>query len=318
MKLKKVLSSILIVLGCVMMLIGLVSFALPRIDNQQLQLFLSSFETPSDNPLIQLMNDGMNFAMENCFLMLLIGSAVMMTGILLTFSVRTDEAVAAAQKKRKNASSGTSASIYERPAAQPEEDDPVSFEPPAQVNPFARYLKDDGLPKSTAVQTASPITAPPAQPEAQGSNDDLQFDILHIWDEIRQQPQSADGLCIQPVHVDDDEAYRRPVFEEAEPIAPEIIPEAVPVQADKDSQVPVSESTPVFEQAQRSVSFTEPPRQSAREPQRPVIRSTFRNAAGSASEADTLSAAPSASTGTNAAPSLQPASRIKSTMGRKR
>jgi hypothetical protein len=58
MKLKKVLSSILIILGCIMMLIGLLAFALPRINNQQLQLVLSSFESPSENPVIQFMNDG--------------------------------------------------------------------------------------------------------------------------------------------------------------------------------------------------------------------------------------------------------------------
>ena len=61
MKLKKVLGNILMVLGSIVMLIGLLAFILPKINNRQLQLVLSSFQTPSSNLLIQWMNNGMNF-----------------------------------------------------------------------------------------------------------------------------------------------------------------------------------------------------------------------------------------------------------------
>jgi len=293
MKLKKVLSSILIILGCIMMLIGLLAFALPRIDNQQLQLVLSSFESPSENPVIQLMNDGMNFAIENCFLMLLIGSAIMMTGILLTFSLRTDEAVAAAQRKQKKHAHTVDHSIYARPATlqEPAEEE-IPYEQPPQVNPFARYLKDDSLPKSTAVQSASPLTEAPLETDLQSDDDDYQSDILHIWNELQQQPQTSDSPYIQPVRVENDQAYRRPAAEPPAPAEQNFLPD--------------------------TASTTSPAPHPVRDQQRPAIRSTFRNAAEPVFEATAESAPSSVPTGTNATPPLQPTSRIKSTMGRKR
>ena len=115
MKLKKVLGNILTVLGCIVMLIGLLAYVLPQINNRQLQLVLSSFQTPSGNWLIQLMNDGMNFAMDNCFLMLLIGSAITLAGVLLTFSARTDEEAQRMQTKKRPVQAAVANAAYMRP-----------------------------------------------------------------------------------------------------------------------------------------------------------------------------------------------------------
>ena len=315
MKLKKVLSSILIILGCIMMLIGLLAFALPRINNQQLQLVLSSFESPSENPVIQFMNDGMNFAIENCFLMLLIGSAIMMTGILLTFSLRTDEAIAAAQRKQKSPAHAPDHSNYARPATPQESAEEATYDQPPQVNPFARYLKDDNLPKSTAVQSASPLAETTMEPDIQNEADGSQSDILHIWDELQQQPQTSDSLYIQPVRVEDDQAYRRPAAAPHMPAGQNNLPDPSPAQEPVNH--PANEavaSTPALDVA----STSSPARQPAGDQQRPAIRSTFRNAAEPVFETAAESAVSSVPTGTNVTPPLQPASRIKSTMGRKR
>ena len=144
MKLKKFLGNLLAGLGCIVMLIGLAGFILPRIDNRQLKLVLSSFDTPSDNWLIQLMNNGMNFAMDHSLLMLLIGMAVMAFGFLLAISARTD-----AQVQQKSAIMRTAAvsAVPVTAATLHAASHPEASEHPrgAESNPFAAAEKHHDL-----------------------------------------------------------------------------------------------------------------------------------------------------------------------------
>ena len=320
MKLKKVLGNILMVLGSIVMLIGLLAFILPKINNRQLQLVLSSFQTPSSNLLIQWMNNGMNFAMEHCFLMLLIGSVIAMLGVLLIISARTDEEMAVSTRKQKASAANTA---YMRPVPQP----PAATAQPVphsmEENPFTRYAKRDELPKSTS----APSKAQPEKPQAQ-QPDDYQDDILTIWDQLQQQPEDADALQIHPVRVENDQAYRRPTDEAEEPAAtmPDLPTVDLPLQPAQPEEEPLSEPVDLPEEPVPAVPVAEPVFHTAApssEPgvpkARPVIRSTFPTAA-----REQPKPAPKApveepvSIEADVAAPLQPASRIKSTMGRKR
>ena len=343
MKLKKFLGNLLAGLGCIVMLIGLAGFILPRIDNRQLKLVLSSFDTPSDNWLIQLMNNGMNFAMDHSLLMLLIGMAVMAFGFLLAISARTD-----AQVQQKSAIVRTAAvsAVPVTAATLHAASHPEASEQPrgAESNPFARYMTDSSLPKSTTTSEAvqsdtSRVTAKhesePQQHEETGDAENCRDDILNIWNNIQQQPQDSSELFIQPVHVEDDEAYRRPedvAAQPADPAEPQPEPaneasqffpleeEQAAETADEPESPAIPAATVPLAPAGRDVPPAAP---AAADKPRPVIRSTFRKSTVDqpVSEPD----APAEDTipetmpeSAVEAPAMQPASRIKSTMGRKR
>lgn len=326
MKLKKVLGNILTVLGCIVMLIGLLAYVLPQINNRQLQLVLSSFQTPSGNWLIQLMNDGMNFAMDNCFLMLLIGSAITLAGVLLTFSARTDEEAQRIQKRKRPVQAAAANTAYMRPqpAAAPAEPAAHTME----ENPFARYAKRDSLPKSTYAPSSS---RPVAEKPAAQQSDDVQDDILTIWDQIQHQPEEENNLQVRTTRVEDDQAYRRPTEEEsstADPI-PKTVIEPKPVPPAYEEPI-VHEELPAFAPepevfAHQEVSPVQekvsPPAASvpAEAPKpRPVIRSTFPTPREQPAPITQLPEEEPVSIETDVAAPLQPTSRIKSTMGRKR
>lgn len=210
-KARKIISSLLTGIGCIILFVGLAGFVLPRIDNPQMKLVLSSFQQPSGNFFIRQMNGGMNLAMKHCFPMLLIGSGVLAGGVLMTLSLRTDEEAQALRQRRAAATPVP----YARPAAEPEEviqpaapaqtpvinpfariaaPEPADIRPaaptgtnpfarpagepaviPAQVeeNPFARYIPADALPKSTPrKKTAAAGPAPvSAAPEVKAAAD---------------------------------------------------------------------------------------------------------------------------------------------------
>ncbi|MBR2924779.1 MAG: hypothetical protein IKC28_07120 [Clostridia bacterium] len=326
MKLKKVLGNILTVLGCIVMLIGLLAYVLPQIDNHQLQLVLSTFQTPSSHWLIQLMNDGMNFAMENCFLMLLIGSAVTLFGVLLTFSARTDEEAQRMQTKKRPVQAAVANAAYMRPqpAAAPAE----SVAHTMEENPFARYAKRDSLPKSTYAPSAS---RPAAEKPAAQQNNDVQDDILTIWDQIQHQPEEEDNLQVRTTHVEDDQAYRRPTEDEItvvdtiaqatvppEPVLPvheePAVYEELPAYEPEPEVFTLQEVSPVREAVPPPAA---PAPMDAPKP-RPVIRSTFPTPREQPTPIAQFPEEESVSIETNVAAPLQPTSRIKSTMGRKR
>lgn len=157
-KARKIISSLLTGIGCIILFVGLAGFILPRIDNPQMKLVLSSFQQPSGNFFIRQMNGGMNLAMKHCFPMLLIGSGVLAGGVLMTLSLRTDEEAQALRQRRAAAAPAP----YARPAAEPEEviQSAAPVQPPV-VNPFARIA----APESSNVQPAAPTgTNPFARP----------------------------------------------------------------------------------------------------------------------------------------------------------
>lgn len=340
MKLKKILGNILLGMGCVVLLIGGVAWYLPTVPNRQMQLIVASFRTPSSNWLIQQMNNGMNFAMEHGFLMLLIGLAMIAVGMLLSISARADEQT----KTPVSARTGKAAAMTAAPAAPVGPAATIRAAQPVENNPFARYMKDDSLPKSTPTPAGIPVSdtvvQDPAEPDdAQDSRDD----ILNIWDKIQEQPEDSDNLFIQPVRVEDDEAYRRPEESDDEAIPinqPELPDDTLSAPAIDEAPISAAMPEPVPVKKPESLLSVEPVTAPDPEPvppsptldrPRPIIRSTFRK-----STADQPAQEPAAeipvempaapaeppmetlSENAVEAPAPQPASRIKSTMGRKR
>ena len=91
MKLRKFLSGFLFGLGCAVLFIGLAAMVLPLIQNDQLRLVLSSFEMPSRNPIVSFMNGLMTYALQNCYLVMLIGAGIAFVGASLLLFGRPAE-----------------------------------------------------------------------------------------------------------------------------------------------------------------------------------------------------------------------------------
>lgn len=90
MKLRKAFSALLFGLGCAVSFVGALSLVLPAVNNAQLQLVLSSFEMPSSNAVVQMMNSAMTFALQNAWQVLAVGLfAALIGGILLAVWSRT-------------------------------------------------------------------------------------------------------------------------------------------------------------------------------------------------------------------------------------
>ena len=258
------------------------------------------------------------FCSDTCYITL--------AGILLTFSARTDEEAQRVQKKKRPVQAAVANTPYMRPqpAAAPAE--PVAHT--MEENPFARYAKRDSLPKSTYAPSASrPVEEKPAAQQ----NDDVQDDILTIWDQIQHQPEEGEDLQVRTTRVEDDQAYRRPTDEEsptADTIPQTVIePESVLSVHEEPAvceELPAYEPEPeVFTPQEANPVQEAVPTPAVSAPAdapkpRPVIRSTFPTPREQPVPVAQLPEEEPVSIETDVAATLQPTSRIKSTMGRKR
>lgn len=87
MKLLRFLGGFLFCVGCVTAIIGLLALLLPMVENEQLQLVLASFGTPSDNAVVNAVNTVMSYALNNCYVVMLSGAGSLMIGaVLILFS----------------------------------------------------------------------------------------------------------------------------------------------------------------------------------------------------------------------------------------
>ncbi len=316
MKLKKVSGNLLTGLGCTVTLIGLAAYVLPKINNRQLKLVLSSFRSPSNNPLIQLMNNGMNFAMEHCFMMILLGCGIMMTGILLCISVRTDEEVQAARNARiaKTAARANAPAPADAPYQRPQGmARPVATVHTEEDNPFARYIAEGSLPRRTLSRSSEKPAATPVLEPAQTAPAD---DILLTFDTADHTPPEQPAVInIQPTPEENHHIHMRPAVQ-MQPEEPAVEaasqPQAVmPVQAAPAAPEPMMQAAPA---ANKPVPARPAPAADQPPAQRPMIRSTFRKLTPVQPEQHAPESVPEKSA---VQPTLAPASRIKSTMGHK-
>ncbi len=266
MKTRKILGNLLAGLGGVLFFVGLFALLLPKSQNQQLQLLLSSFRTPTDNVFLQWMNNGMNGAMEHCTSVIVIGLVLTVLGLLLIFSVRTTTTAAKQAQPRRQA-------VAPVPAAMPVPANPFARNQPAatESNPFARYIAPDTLPKSTEVripaaaatrteETLPEAFAPLADSEptpAKEQPEEVLYGLIDDEDDL-EYDLSVDGyypLQLDEDEDDEDEYEEQPVAEalaaEEEPTPCELLEEEpVPFTEAEAQPEPVEEDETFFAPAE--------------------------------------------------------------------
>lgn len=126
MKVRRTLSGILFGVGCALTFIGLLTLILPAVANDQLQLVLASFESPSENPIVQLMNSGMSFALHHSWQVLFTGAALLVVGLICFILFSREKKRIPQQEPYKRPAAAPSEPLWEQPAPEP-----------ARPNPFA-------------------------------------------------------------------------------------------------------------------------------------------------------------------------------------
>lgn len=150
MKFARIFSNILFGLGCALAFAGLLALVLPMIENDQLQLVLSSLQMPSERFLVNAMSGAMSYAMAHCYGVMLTGAALTLGAALLMLWLGRLER-AEFEKPYANARGKTrqdSAAVYY--AAQ----EPAELE----YNPFADLSVQELLkPRAATDENVSPL-----------------------------------------------------------------------------------------------------------------------------------------------------------------
>src|SRR5699024_9915054 len=81
MKVRRTIGGALFGIGCAVTFVGILATVLPMVQNDQLQLVLSSFEMPSGNLIVSAVNGAMTYALHHCYGVLLCGIAMMAVGM---------------------------------------------------------------------------------------------------------------------------------------------------------------------------------------------------------------------------------------------
>ncbi|NLO84705.1 MAG: hypothetical protein GX096_04640 [Clostridiales bacterium] len=295
MKLNRFLSVFLFGLGCMFIFIGIAAAILPGIQNAQLQLVLSTFQMPADNFLVNIINHGMSYALQNSFLVMGIGGGLVFAGVVLMLIARPAQTTAVLDNQRKPEAPQPSPKSASK---QHKTEDVYQWRPtkipqPVQSNPFAdTSLSALLMPKSTDKQHATNASA-----------------IAVYTPIIQTNPQPPfDSSSATP--------YARPVMVSNPPSVQSIQQEPIPIAPIKSASFD-SNTIPMLLRDQTPAAIVQsvpkpapqiiPPPQE--QPKPAQIRSTF--AAKPAAE-ETVKPVPDMPIPSNPAP----ASRIKSTMGK--
>ena len=67
MKVRRTIGGALFGIGCAVTFVGILATVLPMVQNDQLQLVLSSFEMPSGNLIVSAVNGAMTYALHHCY-----------------------------------------------------------------------------------------------------------------------------------------------------------------------------------------------------------------------------------------------------------
>ncbi|MDD3335235.1 MAG: hypothetical protein PHI98_06920 [Eubacteriales bacterium] len=161
MKVKRFSGVALTCIGCIAAFIGVAAAILPLIQNEQLQLVLASFNTPSQNLLVTGMNGAMSFTLRHCYPVMLFGIGIALGGAFLIMLSDAD--------KKENEQSNQK--VTQKPS-QPIDTAPQwrAIKPQAATanNPFANAALNDflatrgagGIPQSTPEKRENPFSAP--------------------------------------------------------------------------------------------------------------------------------------------------------------
>lgn len=83
MKVRRTIGGALFGIGCAVTFVGILATVLPMVQNDQLQLVLSSFEMPSGNLIVSAINGAMTYALHHCYGVLLCGIVMMAAGMAI-------------------------------------------------------------------------------------------------------------------------------------------------------------------------------------------------------------------------------------------
>ena len=108
MKVRRTIGGALFGIGCAVTFVGILATVLPMVQNDQLQLVLSSFEMPSGNLIVSAINGAMTYALHHCYGVLLCGIVMMAAGMAILL-----------HRTRRRPVRHNTPSSYSRPASAP-------------------------------------------------------------------------------------------------------------------------------------------------------------------------------------------------------
>ena len=163
MKVRRTIGGALFGIGCAVTFVGILATVLPMVQNDQLQLVLSSFEMPSGNLIVSAINGAMTYALHHCYGVLLCGIVMMAAGMAILL-----------HRTRRRPVRHNTPSSYSRPASAPapkpvwpEEDADWSAWKPRETraNPFAAAIYEE-LPSRAPSAGSSVGLYPASHPAA--------------------------------------------------------------------------------------------------------------------------------------------------------
>lgn len=167
MKVRRTIGGALFGMGCAVTFVGILATVLPMIQNDQLQLVLSSFEMPSSNLIVSAINGAMTYALHHCYGVLLCGIVMMAAGMGILLS-----------RPRRRSARRRMASPYSRPASAPrpvwpEEDADWSAWKPRETraNPFAGAIYEDLPSRTSSPPVPAAYTPPPILPTSNAADE---------------------------------------------------------------------------------------------------------------------------------------------------
>ena len=169
MKVRRTIGGALFGIGCAVTFVGILATVLPMVQNDQLQLVLSSFEMPSGNLIVRAVNGAMTYALHHCYGVLLCGIAMMAVGMGILL-----------RRSRRRPARRRASSPYSRPASAPaskpvwpEEDADWSAWKPreARTNPFAGAIYEDLPPRTPSPAVPTAYTPPPILPPSNAEDE---------------------------------------------------------------------------------------------------------------------------------------------------
>ena len=169
MKVRRTIGGALFGIGCAVTFVGILATVLPMVQNDQLQLVLSSFEMPSGNLIVSAINGAMTYALHHCYGVLLCGIVMMAAGMAILL-----------HRTRRRPVRHNTPSSYSRPASAsapkpvwPEEDADWSAWKPRETrtNPFAGAIYEDLPSRSPSPAVPPAYTPPPILPPSNAADE---------------------------------------------------------------------------------------------------------------------------------------------------
>ena len=167
MKVRRTIGGMLFGIGCAVIFVGILATVLPMVQNDQLQLVLSSFEMPSGNLIVSAVNGAMTYALHHCYGVLLCGIVLMAAGMGILL-----------HRSRRRPARRRTPSPYSRPASAPapkpvwpeEDTDWSAWKPREPSQPLRGAIYED-FPPARRPRLPAAYTPPPILPPSNAADE---------------------------------------------------------------------------------------------------------------------------------------------------